>query len=90
MNKPFIAYDISSLPDFSRNNKVITLPEILEIKEATGYLFYDSRKGKKPEIMNGDIDIKIVDYAVPKWRQKLKLIVRKINKSFLIKKLKHD
>jgi hypothetical protein len=88
MNNPFIAYDISSLPGFIKGGKKITLPEILVLKDETGYLFYDSKKGNKPEVLNGDIEVKIVDYNVPKWKNKLRLIIRLLNKKLIIQKLK--
>jgi hypothetical protein len=87
MNKPFITYDVTSIPDFRKNGKSITLPEILTMRDETGYLFYDSKKGNKPEIMNGDLDIKIVDYRIPKWQRKFRLIIKTLNKKLLIKKL---
>jgi hypothetical protein len=85
---PFIAYDVTSIPTFARDGKMITLPEIIALKEESGYLFYDSRKGKKPEVLNGDMVIKIVDYKYPEWKTKLKMLVRGINKKSLLKRLK--
>ena len=88
MNNPFIAYDVSSLPSFIKGGKKITLPEILVLKDETGYLFYDSKKGNKPEVLNGEMEVKIVDYIVPKWKNKFRLIIKTLNKNLLIKKLK--
>lgn len=85
--KPFIAYDVASVPIFIKGDKRITMEEILLMKDESGYLFYDSRLGKKPEILNGDIPIKIVDSNSPKWKQKFKMIVRRISKKNLIKRL---
>jgi hypothetical protein len=48
----FIAYDICSLPILKNGNKVLSLSDLEIIRKESGYLFYDSRLGKKPEIVN--------------------------------------
>jgi hypothetical protein len=51
--KPFIAYDVQSTPDITTNQGKLGILDILRIKDDTGYLFYDSRKGKYPIVMDG-------------------------------------
>jgi hypothetical protein len=84
--KPTIAYDVASCPFYSGYQ--LNPNDVLDIKERTGYLFYDSRLGKSPVLLDGELDCKIVDYSIPKWQQKFKILTRKIRKNSLLNKLK--
>jgi hypothetical protein len=73
--EPFIAYDVASNPKISKFNPIvgmemqISLQGIIELQKETGYLFYDSTLGQAPQILNGEIEVKIVDYSTEEGKQ---------------------
>lgn len=70
--KQFIVYDVESKPELSEGDgRTLSLIDILQIRRDEGYLFYDSSKGKEPQIIGDDLDVKVFDYNTPEGKELL-------------------